>query len=83
MQLTSELDAYNWFYCFLSDGEHWRKLAENIRESVERRPRKVMIIVRNPYTIARESFEANAFILINSFAIDTRQRVVNVYTNEV
>lgn len=83
MQLTSELDVYNWFYCFLSNGGHWRKLAENIRGSVERKPRKVMIIVRNPYAIAQESFEANSFILINSFAIDTRQRVVNVYTNDV
>ncbi len=83
MQLTSELDIYNWFYCFLSDGEHWINLAKNIRGSIERKPRKVTIIVRNPYALARESFEQNGFILINSFSIDTRQRVVNVYTNDV
>lgn len=59
MQLTSELDIYNWFYCFLSDGEHWINLAKNIRGSIERKPRKVTIIVRNPYALARESFEQN------------------------
>lgn len=83
IQLTAELDAYNWFYCFLSDGEHWKALAKHLRESVERNPRKITIIVRNPFALARESFESEEFILINSFVIDTRQKVVNVYTNKI
>lgn len=81
MEMTTELDKYNWFYCFLSDGDFWSMLAEHIADSVRRNARKVTIIVRNPFPY--DIFEKNGFILTNQFEIDTRQRAVNIYVNNL
>ncbi len=80
--ITDVLDRYNWFYFFMGSAEElYEKCFRNIADSIERKPRKVTIIIRNPssYKIA----DKYGFILINQFDINTRQRVTNIYTNEL
>ncbi|MCI8418498.1 MAG: hypothetical protein HFI33_13570 [Lachnospiraceae bacterium] len=82
MNVTSELDNYNWFYYF----EPFRKKTfvktiENIVESLKRKPRKIHIININPsyYDVILES---GFFLLTNQFWIATRQKVVDVFVTK-
>ena len=77
--LTTELDAYNWFYFYLPfDETITRKVIANIKESVKRTPRPVRIIF---FSAMNHSYieEDGIFRLTNQFTVDMRQRVVAVF----
>lgn len=80
-ELTAQIDEYNWFYDFLSNGDFYENMLSHIYDSFRRKPRKVTIIARNPY--AHKIYEKYGFILTNQFEIDTRQRVVNIYIKDI
>ena len=79
--LTTELDAYNWFYFFDPfDMTIYSKCIEAICDSVKREERKVHVIAINPHF--HEMIEGTGVLrLVNQFTIATRQRVVNIYEN--
>ena len=79
--LTTELDAYNWFYFFDPfDATIYSKCIEAICDSVKRKNRKVHVIAINPRF--HEMIEKTGVLrLVNQFTIATRQRVVNIYEN--
>jgi len=80
-ELAEQLDEYNWFYNFLVGGDFYETILSHICDSLRRKPRKVTIIVRNPF--AHKIFEKYGFILTNQFELDTRQRVVNIYIKDI
>lgn len=80
--VTKELDEYNWFYFFEPfSQEIFEKVIHNILDSAARKVRKIYLIVMNPrvYKLIKDS----GFYLINQFEVDTRQRVVDVFTNQL
>lgn len=80
--VTKELDVYNWFYFFNPfEEEIYKKVMQNIMDSVVRRKRKVNLIVINPH--AHRVIEDCGFILVNQFEVATRQRVVDIFANEI
>lgn len=81
-QLTTELDAYNWFYYFDPfEVDVYEKTIQNICQSIERKPRKVHLMIINPrcYQLIIDS---GYFILTNQFETMTRQRVVDVFVTK-
>lgn len=80
--LTEELDEYNYFYFFDPFSDLiYEKVVERIKESVERRKRQIYMIVINPH--AHMIVKNVGFLLTNQFCIETRQKVVSVYTNQI
>lgn len=80
--LTEELDEYNYFYFFDPFSDFiYEKVVVHIRESVNRKRRKIYMIVRNPH--AHMIVKKAGFMLTNQFCIETKQKVVSVYTNQV
>lgn len=80
--VTDELDEYNWFYFFHPfSPEIFEEVIHNILDSVARKARKIYLIVINPlvYRLIKDS----GFYLINQFEVDTRQRVVDIFTNDI
>lgn len=79
--LTTELDAYNWFYFFDPfDLTIYSKCIEAICDSAKRKARKVHVIAINPKFY--EMIEGTGVLrLTNQFTIATRQKVVNIYEN--
>ena len=80
--VTSKLDEYNWFYFFNPFSEEiFEKVMHNILDSVARKTRKIyLIVISSPYY---KLIKDSGFYLINQFEVDTRQRVVDVYTNQI
>ncbi len=82
MDVTTELDLYNWFYYFEPfKRKTFAKTIDNIIESLKRRPRKIHIININPryYDVILES---GFFVLTNQFWIATRKKVVDVFVSK-
>lgn len=80
--VTDELDKYNWFYFFNPFAQEiFEKVICNITDSVARNARKIYLIVINPH--AYRLIKDNGFYLINQFEVATRQRVVDVFTNQI
>lgn len=81
--LDTELDQYNWFYFFLPfDTYIFEKCIDSICRSYQRKKRKLHIISISPFSW--QCIEnSGIFRLVNQFTVDMRQRVVNIYTNEI
>lgn len=80
--LTKELDVYDYFYFFDPFSDFiYERVVEHIRESIERKKRKICMIVINPH--AHRIVQKAGLVLTNQFCIDTRQKVVSIYTNEM
>ncbi len=80
--VTTELDDYNWFYFFDPFTENiLEQVLHNILDSIERRQRKTYIILINPH--ASYLLKKCGFVLTNQFEIVSRQRVVDVFTNQI
>lgn len=80
--VTNELDKYNWFYFFHPFGQEiFEKVLHNIMDSVVRNARKIYLIVINPFSY--KLIKDYGFYLINQFEVTTRQRVVDVFSNEI
>ncbi len=76
------LDDYNWFFYF---DPFCKEVFEvticNIGESLKRKPRKIHLILRNPYyheVVTKSGF----FVLTNQFCVATRQKVVDVFVTK-
>ena len=81
--LTSELDAYNWFYFNNHFSEEYMlKIINNICDSYKRKERKITIMSRSwsgyDYLQSHKLFR-----LTNQFNIQTRTRGVNIYENKM
>ena len=74
-----ELDYYNWFYFWSPFNEEiFESCINHLRNSIQRKPRKIRIIYSNPQ--CAHLFErASCFRLTNQFTIETRKRVVSVW----
>lgn len=83
VSVFTKLDEYNWFYFFQPFDSYilLEKCLKNIRNSLERSPRKATCIFINP--INEKLFLENGFVLWNAFTVAMKQRVVKVYTNEI
>ena len=81
--LNTELDKYNWFYFFLPfDNYIFENCIKAICDSYRRKRRKIHIISISPFSW--QCIEnSGVFRLINQFTVDMRQRVVNIYTNQI
>lgn len=81
-KLQKEIDAYNWFYFFDPfEGALFRKVMDNLCESIARKPRKAYII--NILPRFHKYIEGTGkFVLTNQFDIMTRQRVVDVFVTK-
>lgn len=81
--LNTELDKYNWFYFFLPfDNYIFESCIKAICDSYRRKRRKIHIISISPFSW--QCIEnSGIFRLVNQFTVDMRQRVVNIYTNEI
>lgn len=81
-KITTELDAYNWFYYFDPfDKPIFAQTINNIRDSLKRRPRKINIICINPrfYDVVLDS---GCFELTNQFLVPMRQKVVDIFVTK-
>lgn len=80
--VKKELDKYNWFYFFDPFEETvFRKVINNLCESIERESRKVCII--NILPRYHQFFkDTGKFVLTNQFDIMTRQRVVDIFVSK-
>jgi hypothetical protein len=79
--INEQLDRYNWFNFYAPfDGTILSKCINAINKSLERKQRKIHIIVITPKDY-RCVENVKRFRLVNQFTIETRQRVVDIYEN--